>query len=301
MGDEDKGESTLSQTQVEMIHNIATATGYPVVYTMDPQQYGQVTSYGQAAATYGQTAAPYGYTAAAGGVAYDSNYVPATTSSNVTPVAATTAEPVATTTAEPVAMTTVEPVATTTTEPVALTTSTSLATQENNTIGKEEETSTLQEPDKPLPNEQTTDTQKDKEATPPKDTPTTAVPTTDTPTNNAAPVEEAKAKEEPVQPEEIKPVPVRDSTPPLPVPTTGQTGYTISAPSTSYPPTTYQQVYSGDQTGAYAYTAYPYYATTAAGYDPTQYAAAMNYYAAYQAAAYGAYYQQVREREKRRV
>lgn len=263
-----------------MIHNIASATGYPLVYTMDPQQYGQVTTYGQVAASY---ANPYGYTTV-GGVAYD-NY---TTTYSTTPT--TVEQP----TVEPVAMATAESVSTVTTEPVVTSSNGGGSAIEGNETKKEEETVIeAAATEKPI---------SEAVAEPSQDTQNTIPTTTDTPPADSVQQDTAQEneskQEEPVKAEESKTMePVRDVTPPLqdPVPTTSQIGYTISAPSTSYPASTYQQGYApGDQSGAYAaaaaYASYPYY--TAAAYDPTQYAAAMNYYAAYQAAAYGAYYQQ---------
>ena len=87
----------------------------------------------------------------------------------------------------------------------------------------------------------------------------------------------------------------RDSTPPL---QDNPGAYTISASSTTYTPSTSYGYQYTDPTQAYAAYAQAYYANQyqyGVYTDPNQYAAAMNYYAAYQAAytgAYGAYYQQ---------
>ena len=87
----------------------------------------------------------------------------------------------------------------------------------------------------------------------------------------------------------------RDSTPPL---QDNPGAYTISASSTTYTPSTSYGYQYTDPTQAYAAYAQAYYANPyqyGVYTDPNQYAAAMNYYAAYQAAytgAYGAYYQQ---------
>ena len=251
--------TSLSQTQVEMIHNIATATGaYPMVW--DPAQY--------AAAYYPQTM-------------YDPNAAAYMTASTTNDVSAS--------------------------NETHLIDSQSANQCNNNSIGadnsemdvasndtkSQEDTATVYEQDNQK--ETPSDSSLDKPVSNDEQIKADIEEKTEPTSNDKEATKDDEGKNEEDKSSTKEPT-TRDSTPPLQETTTttassSSSVHTISAPSTSYQYTTDPQAYA-----AYAMAYNPYYAQLSGVYDQGQYAAAMNYYAAYQAAytgAYGAYYQQV--------